>query len=312
MPQETVAAVIEAVAAAWPLAPDAEVTLEANPTSVEAGRFRGYRAAGVNRLSMGVQALNDADLRALGRRHDAAEAIRAFDVARGIFPRVSFDLIYARQRQTLAAWRAELAAALAMAVDHLSLYQLTIEPDTRFGELAARGRLRGLPPAALAADLYAATAETCAAAGFTGYEISNYARAGAESRHNLVYWRYGDYAGIGPGAHGRLTVGGSRWATEALRAPEAWLEAAERGGAETARTAVAPQDQAVEMLLMGLRLAEGIDLDRFAALAGAPLAGEAIDELAGLGLVARSARRLAVTPAGRPVLDALLRRLLVG
>jgi oxygen-independent coproporphyrinogen-3 oxidase len=310
MPPETVAAVIEAVAAAWPLARGAEVTLEANPTSVEAGRFRGYRAAGVNRLSMGVQALNDADLRALGRQHDAGEAIRAFDVARGIFPRVSFDLIYARQRQTLAAWQAELAAALAMAVDHLSLYQLTIEPETRFGELAARGRLRGLPPAALAADLYAATAEICAAAGLAGYEISNYARPGAESRHNLVYWRYGDYAGIGPGAHGRLTIAGTRWATEAIRAPEAWLAAAERGGAETARTAVAPQDQAVEMLLMGLRLAEGVDLGRFAALAGSPLADAAIDELAGLGLVARSANRLAVTAAGRPVLDAVLRRLL--
>ena len=190
----------------WSLAPDAEITLEANPTSVEAGRFRGYRDAGVNRLSMGVQALNDADLRALGRMHDTAEAVRAFEVARGIFPRVSFDLIYARQGQTLADWRAELGRALALAIDHLSLYQLTIEPGTRFGELAARGRLRGLPAPDAAADMYLATQEICAAAGLAGYEISNHARPGAESRHNLVYWRYGDYAGVGPGAHGRLTA----------------------------------------------------------------------------------------------------------
>ncbi len=272
MPPETVAAVLAAIAAGWTLAPDAEITLEANPTSVEAGRFRGYRDAGVNRLSMGVQALNDADLRALGRMHDTAEAVRAFAVARGIFPRVSFDLIYARQGQTLADWRAELGRALALAIDHLSLYQLTIEPDTRFGELAARGRLRGLPDAALAADMYLATQEICAAAGLAGYEISNHARPGAESRHNLVYWRYGDYAGIGPGAHARLTDATARWALESLRQPEAWLAAVEtEGSGIAARTQVAPAEQATEMLLMGLRLAEGIDPRRYAALNGSPL-----------------------------------------
>ncbi len=311
MPPETVAAVIAAIRAGWELAPDAEITLEANPTSVEAGRFRGYRDAGVNRLSLGVQALNDADLRALGRRHDTAEAVRAFEVARAIFPRVSFDLIYARQGQTLADWRAELTRALAMAIDHLSLYQLTIEPGTRFGDLAARGRLRGLPATEDAADMYLATAEICARAGLATYEISNYARPGAESRHNLVYWRYGDYAGIGPGAHGRLTRTGTRWALESRRNPEAWLDAVERDGTGvSSRTAIDPADQATELLLMGLRLAEGVDPDRYAALAGQPLPAARVDELRTLGLASLTGGRLRATAAGRPLLDAMLRRLL--
>jgi oxygen-independent coproporphyrinogen-3 oxidase len=305
-----VAAVIEAVRAGWRLAEDAEITLEANPTSVEAGRFRGYRDAGVNRLSMGVQALDDADLRALGRMHSVAEAVAAFDVARAIFPRVSFDLIYARQGQSPDGWRAELGRALAMAVDHLSLYQLTIEPGTRFGELFARGRLRGLPDAELGAAMFAATQEICEAAGMPGYEISNHARPGAEGRHNLVYWRYGDYAGIGPGAHGRLSTGGTRWATEAVRTPEAWLAAVETGeGGLAGRTAVATREQAVEMLLMGLRLREGVDTGRFAALNDAPLDAAAVAELVGLGLLEPDGRGLRATAAGRPVLDAVLRRL---
>jgi oxygen-independent coproporphyrinogen-3 oxidase len=312
MPPETVDAVLQAIGSAWRLAPGAEVTLEANPTSAEAGRFAGFRAAGVNRLSLGVQALNDADLRALGRRHDTAEAVRAFEVARAIFPRVSFDLIYARQDQTLAAWRTELRQALAMAVDHLSLYQLTIEAGTRFGDLAARGRLRGLPEAAAAADMYLATAEICAAAGFEAYEISNHARRGAESRHNLVYWRYGDYAGIGPGAHGRLTSGGTRWATEAVRAPDGWRAAVQRGSGEAARTALPAGDASLEMLMMGLRLAEGVDLTRYAALAGEPLPAQAVSELECLGLATCRAGTVAVTPTGRPLLDAVLRRLVAG
>jgi putative oxygen-independent coproporphyrinogen III oxidase len=311
MPPETVAAVIAAIRAAWPVAEDAEITIEANPTSVEAERFRGYRAAGVNRLSMGVQALDDRDLRALGRLHDVAEAERAFAVARRIFPRVSFDLIYARQGQTLAAWRAELGRALAMAVDHLSLYQLTIESGTRFGELAARGRLRGLPAAGLAADLYLATQEICDRAGLPAYEVSNHARPGAASRHNLIYWRYGDYAGIGPGAHGRLTRSGVRWATESLRGPEAWLAAVEESESGVcARSAVGSADQAVEMLMMGLRLAEGIDPGRFTALTGEPLPQDRLDELEGLGLIEFAGGRLRTTAAGRPVLDAVLKRLL--
>jgi putative oxygen-independent coproporphyrinogen III oxidase len=310
MPPETVAMVMSAIGAAWEIAPDAEVTLEANPTSVEAARFRGYRDAGVNRLSMGVQALDDRDLRALGRLHDVAEARRAFDVARGIFPRVSFDLIYARQGQTAAAWRAELAEALSMAVDHLSLYQLTVEPGTRFGELAARGRLRGMPAATAAGEMYAVTQEVCAREGMPAYEVSNHARAGAESRHNLVYWRYGDYVGIGPGAHGRLTVGDQRWATEAIRMPEAWLAAVEqRGSGLAGREAVAPHEQAIEMLIMGLRLAEGIDPCRYATLAGTALAPDAIAELEELGLVRCPGDRLVATDAGRAVLDAVLRRL---
>ena len=310
MTPETVAAVIDAIASAWTLAPEAEVTLEANPTSVEAGRFAGYRHAGVNRLSMGVQALNDADLRALGRMHDVAEAVRAFDVARSIFPRVSFDLIYARQGQTLEAWRKELDRALGMAIDHLSLYQLTIEAGTRFGDLAERGRLRGLPEAGLSADLYDVTGEACARAGFGTYEISNHARPGAESRHNLVYWRYGDYAGIGPGAHGRLTREDRRWATEAVRNPEAWLDAVERhGSGDLPEVAVAPEEQALEMLMMGLRLAEGVDLSRYAALRGEPLGATRIEELVALGLVETQDGRLRATSAGRPVLDAVLRRL---
>ncbi len=311
MPPETAMAVIEAIAQGWQLPPDAEITLEANPTSVEAGRFRGYRDAGVNRLSMGVQALNDADLKALGRMHDTAEAVRAFEVARAIFPRVSFDLIYARQRQTLDGWRAELRRALDMAVDHLSLYQLTIEAGTRFGELAARGGLRDLPDPDTAADMFLATEAMCGEAGLLGYEISNHARPGAESRHNLVYWRYGDYVGIGPGAHGRLTLDARRWAFEAPRSPETWLDAVERQGSDgSLRTAVSPKEQATEMLMMGLRLHEGVDPDRFERLNGTPLPQERIQELCSLGLLESRHERLRATSHGRPVLDALLRRLL--
>ncbi len=311
MPPETVAAVLEAISSGWTLAEGAEVTLEANPTSVEAGRFRGYRDAGVNRLSMGVQALDDADLRALGRMHTVAEAVQAFDVARDIFARVSFDMIYARQRQSLDGWRRELGRALDMAIDHLSLYQLTIESGTRFGDLLARGRLPGLPETELAADMYRMTQDLCARAGMPAYEISNHARPGAESRHNLVYWRYGDYAGIGPGAHGRLTRGPDRWAIEHISNPEAWLTAVERtGDATSERSTVSPGDQAAEMLMMGLRLTEGIDPRRFAALNGAPLAAGRVEELTGLGLLETGGGRLRATVSGRPVLNAVLRHLL--
>jgi putative oxygen-independent coproporphyrinogen III oxidase len=308
MPPETVAAAIEAIRAGWTLAKDAEITLEANPTSVEAGRFRGYAAAGVNRLSMGVQSLRDADLQALGRMHTAAEARAAFDVARDCFGRVSFDLIYARQGQDMAGWRAELAEALAMAVDHLSLYQLTIEPGTRFGELAARGRLRGLPSDGLGADLFQATREICAAAGMPAYEISNHARPGSESRHNLVYWRYGDYVGIGPGAHGRITRGGRRWAVEAVSRPEAWLEAVEGGADPATREEILRDAQSVEMMLMGLRLAEGVSLARFEALTGRPLT--VAPDLRDLGLVEIEAGRIRATPKGVPLLNAVLENLL--
>lgn len=312
MEPETVAEILAAIRAGWATAPEIEITLEANPTSVEAGRFRGYAEAGVGRLSLGIQALRDADLRALGRMHDVAAALAAFETARAIFPRISFDLIYARQGQSLDEWRRELDAALALAADHLSLYQLTIEPGTRFGALAAAGKLRGLPDDALAAAMYEATQEACAAAGLPAYEVSNHARPGAEGRHNLVYWRYGDYVGVGPGAHGRVTAGGARWATEATAAPEAWLAAVEAGdGAATRRRAIAPEEQAVELLLTGLRLREGVDLARHARLAGRPLPDAALTELVDMGFLSLDDGRLRATEAGRPVLNTVLKSLLV-
>lgn len=311
MPPAIVETVIATIRQTWSISPTAEITLEANPTSVEAGRFRGYRDAGVNRISMGIQSLDDRDLKALGRLHSAAEALRAFDTARAIFPRVSFDLIYARQGQTPAGWEAELRTALDLAVDHLSLYQLTIEPGTRFGDLSVRGRLRDLPSDDTAAEMYALTQEMTADAGMPAYEVSNHARRGAESRHNLVYWRYGDYVGVGPGAHGRLTIGDQRHATEAIRSPEAWLESVERTGNGIAlRTPVAREEQAAEMLMMGLRLAEGIDPARYARLAGQRLDPERLAELRDLDLLEQHDRRLVATPAGRAVLNALIGRLL--
>lgn len=312
MAPETVAAVLERIRARWPAANDPEVTLEANPTSVEAGRFRAFRDAGVNRISMGIQSLDDSHLRALGRLHSAAEARAAFDVARGIFDRVSFDLIYARQHQTAEDWRRELSDALAMAVDHLSLYQLTIEEGTAFGDRAARGRLPGLPGEDLAADLYALTQELCDAAGKPAYEVSNHAENGAESRHNLIYWRSGDWAGIGPGAQGRLTLAGTRWATDTPRAPGDWLERVERAGhGELPRESLSPADRAAEHLMMGLRLSEGIDLDRHARL-HAPLDGDALGRLEELGVTRRQGNRLIATPRGRAVLNAVIRELLPG
>lgn len=308
MQPETVAAVIEAVRRTWPTVNDLEITLEANPTSVEAGRFRGYRDAGVTRVSMGVQALDDDALRALGRLHSVAEARTAFDIARHSFERVSFDLIYARQHQTAAAWRRELSEALSMAVDHLSLYQLTVEDGTPFAARLAAGGLRGLPDQDLAADLYDLTQEVCAAAGLPAYEVSNHARAGAESQHNLVYWRSGDWAGIGPGAHGRLTDASGRRATVAPSAPGAWLSCVEKGrtAAVTAER-LHPVETAVEVLMMGLRLGEGVALGRLAALGLRP-AG--IAELTDDGLLGVAEGRLVATPAGRLVLNSVLKRLL--
>ena len=301
-------AILSRIRARWPVANDLEVTLEANPTSVESSRFRAYAQAGVNRLSMGIQALNDADLKALGRMHSAAEARAAFDIARAHFPRISFDLIYARQDQTPQGWRAELRQALDMAVDHLSLYQLTIEDGTAFGDRAARGKLRGLPPEDTAAEMFEITQELCDAAGKPAYEVSNHAETGSESRHNLIYWRYGDYAGIGPGAHGRLTLDGTRLATDTPKSPLGWLRQVEtEGHGETPREAVPLKDQAAEYLMMGLRLAEGIDLPRFARLNGSDLDTSRMEDL---GMVTRDGTRLRCTPQGRMVLNAVLRDLL--
>ena len=309
MAPETVAAVLEAARAAWPVANDCEVTLEANPTSVEAGRFAGYRDAGVDRVSLGVQALSDADLRRLGRLHGVAEAQAAFALAREVFPRVSFDLIYARQDQSLAAWRAELGRALSMAVDHLSLYQLTVEDGTPFAARAAAGGLRGLPDEDLAADMYQLTQELCDAAGMPGYEVSNHARPGAESRHNLIYWRSGDWAGIGPGAHGRLTLGGGRWATETERRPERWLAQVERTGSGAGtETVLGPGEAAAELLMMGLRLGEGVSLARLQALGGRPDPAR-VAALEADGLVWQGDGRLGATARGRLVLNGVLRAL---
>ena len=310
MEPDLVAAVLERVRGTWDTGNGLEVTLEANPTSVEAGRFRAYAEAGVNRLSMGVQALNDEDLARLGRLHTAAEARAAFDTARSAFDRVSFDLIYARQHQTLDAWRAELSEALAMAVDHLSLYQLTLEPGTPFHDRAARGTLAGLPDEPLGADMYDLTQELCAEAGLDAYEISNHARPGAESRHNLIYWRYGDYAGIGPGAHGRLSLGAGRLATDTELAPGKWLEAAEAGQGWRPADSLDPVDEAAECLMMGLRLREGVSLSRLRTLDPSALREGAIADLAELGLVENNGDRLRATDRGRLVLNGVIRQLL--
>jgi putative oxygen-independent coproporphyrinogen III oxidase len=307
MEPATVGAILDAVGRHWTIAPDAEVTLEANPTSVEAARFRGYRAAGVNRVSLGVQSLDDAILKQLGRLHTAQEALAAVAVARTIFERYSFDLIYARPGQTVAAWRAELTRALGEAGEHLSLYQLTIEPETPFAALHAGGKLV-LPNDDLGRDLYDITLDQCAAAGLPAYEVSNHARPGAECRHNLVYWRYHEYAGIGPGAHGRLMVDGARHATATEKRPESWLMRVEASGhGVTTDDELTRDEQADEFLLMGLRLAEGIDPDRYAALAGRSIASERIADLTGHGFVETTADgRLRVTRSGFPVLDAVV------
>jgi putative oxygen-independent coproporphyrinogen III oxidase len=310
MEPATVASVLDAIAHHWRVDGNIEVTLEANPTSVEAERFAGYRAAGVNRVSLGVQALDNAALAALGRTHTADEALAAVAIARRHFERYSFDLIYARPGQTPAAWQAELSRAIAQAASHLSLYQLTIEPETPFAALHAGGKLV-IPDEDRARDLYDVTQEVCSAAGLPAYEISNHARPGAECRHNLVYWRYHEYAGIGPGAHGRLDVDGVRRATATERRPEAWLGLVEsQGHGVTTDEPLTSAQQADEFLLMGLRLAEGIDLGRFERLAGAPLPAGQIAHLEGHGLVETTgAGRLRVTPAGFPVLNAVVTEL---
>jgi oxygen-independent coproporphyrinogen-3 oxidase len=307
MKPATVAAVLDAIAANWSVAADAEVTLEANPSSVDADRFRGYRAAGVNRVSLGVQALNDEDLRFLGRLHTVEEALAAVEIARATFPRLSFDLMYARPGQTPAAWEAELREALARACDHLSLYQLTIEPGTPFFTLHQAGKLV-VPDDDAAADLYAVTQDVCAAAGLPAYEVSNHAIPGAECRHNLIYWRYGEYAGIGPGAHGRLRLADGRHATATEKAPEAWLEKVESwGDGLVADDALSPEEEGDELLLMGLRLAEGIDLDRYRRLCGRALDPARLTDLTAHGMVEPAVDgRLRVTRAGFFVLDAVV------
>jgi putative oxygen-independent coproporphyrinogen III oxidase len=311
MEPETVALLIADAERLFEPAEDIEITLEANPTSVEAGRFAAFRDAGVGRVSIGVQSLDEAALRLLGRQHSAAQAIAALETARAIFPRISFDLIYARPDQTLVEWRAELRQALDLAADHLSLYQLTIEPATKFEAMYRRGEIV-LPDEDTGAALYEATAEEAGRFGLLPYEVSNYAVPGSESRHNLTYWRYGDYAGIGPGAHGRITLLSPHiLATRRHRAPEPWAERVEREGHGTVEQGTLQQtERAREMLLMGLRLTEGIDRARFAARTGVALE-EALDQsvlrqVLDAGYLVWRDGRLAATPAGRLRLDALL------
>ncbi len=315
MEPETVAALLDRASSRWPLAADVEVTLEANPGSVEAARFRALRQAGVNRLSLGVQALDDRALRFLGRGHDMAEALAAIEQARRHFDRFSFDLIYGRPEQTPGAWLDELRQAVALARDHLSVYQLTIEPGTAFATAAARGDF-ALPDDDLAGALYEATQTALDRAGLAAYEVSNHARPGGECRHNLTYWRYGDYVGIGPGAHGRIPVGGIKHATRQLRAPETWLAAVEAGGHGRQETVeLAPGDQGQEMLMMGLRLAEGVDRARFHAATGMAIEralGRArLDDLVDAGFMTIDERGLRATAAGRQRLNAILAMLAV-
>ncbi|MBV1926402.1 MAG: radical SAM family heme chaperone HemW [Rhodobacteraceae bacterium] len=312
MNPDTVAAIIEAARGYWTFANDIEITLEANPGSVEAGRFAGYHDAGVNRISMGIQAMNDADLRRLGRIHTVNEATAAFDIARKCFDRVSFDLIYARQDQSLTDWQNELNQALNMAIDHLSLYQLTIETGTAFGDRYAVGKLRGLPGDDLSADMYEVTQDVCENHGLPMYEVSNHAKPGSESRHNLIYWQYGDYVGIGPGAHGRLTVNNQRFATECELTPGAWLTKVREGSAENKRTSLTRQEQAEEFLMMGLRLRQGLDVGRYEALAGKPLDVSARQNLSKIGMIYDTESKIVVTKQGFMVLNAVISEFLPG
>jgi oxygen-independent coproporphyrinogen-3 oxidase len=310
MEPATVAALIGDARRLFDAADDVEITLEANPTSVEAGRLAAFRDAGVNRVSLGVQSLDDEALRRLGRQHSVEQAVAALEIARPLFPRISFDLIYARPGQTMRAWQAELRRALDLVADHLSLYQLTIEPGTAFEALHRRGEIV-LPEEDAAAALYDATAEEAGRFGLLAYEVSNYARRGSESRHNLAYWRYRDYAGIGPGAHGRVSVGDALLATRRHRAPEAWAERVERDGhGTTSEDGLSPTERTREMLLMGLRLAEGVDADRFASRTGTALRdaldADVLAHAVGEGYVRQDGNVLRATTEGRKRLDALL------
>ena len=315
MEPATTGAVLDQIAKLWPLAPGVEITLEANPGTIDAERFRDFRAAGVNRLSMGLQSLDDAQLKFLGRRHDVAQAVKAVELARAIFPRISFDLIYARPGQTEAAWRTELAQAIALAADHLSLYQLTIEPGTAFHPAHARGDF-ALPEDDDAVRLFEVTQDMTEAAGLPAYEVSNHARPGAECRHNLLYWQGDDYVGVGPGAHGRLTDGaGTVHALRQFKTPDKWLaEVAQSGHGTQERLALEPQERIEELVMMGLRLTDGLDQTRFLRQTGKDLA-EALDQ-SGLatmveeGLISWRGDRLLATPQGRLLLNSVISALL--
>jgi putative oxygen-independent coproporphyrinogen III oxidase len=310
MQGRSVGRILQKIAALWPMANDPEITLEANPASADAARFADYRAAGVNRVSLGVQALNDADLKKLGRLHDVAEARAALKMAMGVFDRVSLDLIYARPGQSDAAWRGELKEALDFGTGHLSLYQLTIEPETPYALLHRNGSLQ-IPDDDMAAGLYETTQELTEAAGVPAYEISNHARPGAESRHNLIYWRYGEYAGVGPGAHGRLNLGGRRTATAAIKLPERWRDTVGKSGHGFAERMTVSNDEASrEHLLMNLRLAEGLDLAAYEQRWGARPQAQKITAMAQQGFVTLDGDTLTATPSGRLLLNSVIEKLL--
>ena len=311
MRPDTVAAIVDAARAAWPTRNSIEITLEANPASVDYVKFGDFADAGVNRVSLGVQALNDTALRLLGRLHSVNDAMKAWDVANKFFARTSFDLIYARQHQELSDWKQELRAALALRPTHLSLYQLTIEDGTAFGERYKVGRLSGLPGEDAGADLFDATQEICENGGLTAYEVSNHATPGEESRHNLIYWRYGDYVGIGPGAHGRLTINGRKIATEVERMPQTWLASvlSESTSHETSER-VKGIDQATEYLLMSLRLTEGASLDRWIDLSRLSNPPTALETLVEDAFLWREGSQFGTTMKGRKVLNSVLRALL--
>jgi putative oxygen-independent coproporphyrinogen III oxidase len=311
MDSAIVQGILDRIRATWTLANDIEITLEANPGSVEAARFEGYAKAGVNRVSLGIQSLDPEDLRRLGRMHSVDEAAKAIAIAQSTFQRVSIDLIYARQNQSLAAWRDELHRALDFGTSHLSLYQLTIEDGTVFGQMHAKNLLRGLPEEDLSADMFELTQEITRNAGLPAYEVSNHASPGDESRHNLIYWRMGDYAGIGPGAHGRLTLDSTRFATEAERQPTPWLNRtlSRAGSAETIER-LSPEGRATEYLMFALRLREGASLHRFTDLAGAPLSETALAEMVALGLLQRDGDLIRTTEPGVMMLNGILRALL--
>ncbi|WP_208347139.1 radical SAM family heme chaperone HemW [Pseudaestuariivita rosea] len=309
MDPDVVGAIIEKVRQSWPTSNDFEITLEANPSSVEAARFAAYRDAGVNRVSVGVQALNNNDLKRLGRLHSKDEAIKAIEIAKKSFERVSFDLMYGRQDQSAASWSSELTWAIDLAADHLSLYQLTIEDGTAFGDRYKIGRLRGLPDEDLSVHLFEITQEICDKAGLHAYEVSNHAKSDAESRHNLIYWKYGDYIGIGPGAHGRLTLNGNRFATETFKSPFQWLSQVE-GGQMESRTVLSLADQAAEYLMMSLRLTEGISINRYNKMTGQKLDSHQIDFLRSENLINIDQDRLCTTDRGRLVLNSVIETLM--
>ena len=302
--------ILNKISRVWNVDQNCEITLEANPTSVEANKFKGFKVAGINRVSMGIQSLNDNDLKRLGRLHTAKEALASFEIARNVFENTTFDLIYARQNQTIESWKNELKQALSLSLEHMSLYQLTIEPGTAFGEIYANGGLKGLPSDDYASDLFDTTALLCEAHGLPAYEVSNHARSGSECRHNLNYWNYGDYAGIGPGAHGRLSLDGVRYSTEAYRQPDQWLQQVFKGCGDSLKTTLSDKDQGVEMVLMGMRMKQGISLKRFSTFFGTQIKSNIIADLKEAGLIAVEAGRLRTTHRGTLVLNYVIKEIL--